>query len=124
MINHLEPFKFPLLSRLRLSDEELTTLRQRGSVRSQTRGKRKVFRLRFRVLGRQHVRYVSRQDAAALEAELKTLQKKVRVRRSLNRVASVAREMLRQRKRALTPLLEERSYHFHGHQVRRCWTSN
>ena len=121
--NHIDVFAFPLLSRLRLSDEELIALSHQGSIRSEMRGTKKISRLRFRVHGRQHVRYVIPRDAATVEAELESLQKTVRVRRSLNRVARVAREMLCQRKRSLTPLLEERGYRFHGHQIRKCQTS-
>jgi hypothetical protein len=117
--NHIELLTIPLLSRLRLSDEELAALSHQGTIRGEMRGTKKIFRLRFRVHGRQHVRYVSPQVVAALEAEIESLQKAVRVRRNLNRVARVARKMLRQRKRSLTLFLDERRYHFHGHQVRR-----
>jgi hypothetical protein len=111
---------FPLLSRLRLNGEELIALSQQGTVRSEMRGTKKIFRLRFRVDGRQHVRYVRPCDAAALEAEVESLQKTVRARRNLNRVARAGRDMLRERKRSLTPLLEESGYRFHGHQIRKC----
>ena len=65
---------FPLLNRLAMSDEELRAVSRQGFLRSETRGKKTIFRLRYRLHGRQHVRYVSPGDAAALEAELGLLQ--------------------------------------------------
>jgi hypothetical protein len=111
---------FPLLHRLALSDAELGALTQQGFIRSERRGKKTLFRLCFRFDGRQHVRYVSPRDAAALEAELGALQRRVRTRRRVTGLATLARQALRQRRSALAPLLEARGYHFHGHQIRRC----
>jgi len=110
---------FPLLSRLALSDEELSALTRQGSVLSEKRGGQFIYRLRFRVDGRQRVRYVSPRDAAALEAELALLQRRVRAHRRVTRLAALARQLLGQRKSTLAPLLEARGYHFHGHAVRR-----
>jgi hypothetical protein len=114
----LEPF--PILNRLALSDEELHALTRQGFIRSERRRQRTIFRLRYRVDGRQHVRYVSPRDAEALEAELATLQKRVRACRRLRSVAVLARQALRDRKMTLAPLLEARGLHFHGHQIRPC----
>ena len=111
---------FPLLNRLALSDEELGALTRQGFIRSERRGRKTIFRLRYRVHGRQHVRYVSPRDAAALEAELGSLQRRVRARRRLTGLAALARQVLRHRRSTLAPLLEARGYHFHGHQIRRC----
>lgn len=110
---------FPVLSRLGLSDNELSALTRQGSVLGERRGAKTVFRLRFRVDGRQRVRYVSSQDVDALKVELASLQKAVRARRRLTDVATFARQLLRQRKSTLAPQLEERGYHFHGHSIRR-----
>ena len=111
---------FPLLNRLALSDEELGALTRQGFIRRERRGRKTIFRLRYRVHGRQHVRYVSPRDAAALEAELGALQRRVRARRRLTDLAALARQALRHRRSTLAPLLEARGYHFHGHQIRRC----
>jgi hypothetical protein len=110
---------FPLLNRLTLSDEELVVLTRQGFITSERRGRKTLFRLRYRVHGRQRVRYVSPRDASALEAELGKLQKRVRARRRLNVLAALARQVLRQRRSTLAPLLESRGCHFHGYQVRR-----
>lgn len=110
---------FPLLSRLALSDEELDALLRQGFVSREWRGGKTIFRLRYRVGGRQRVRYVSPRDAAALEIELATLQRRVQARRRLAAVAVLARDMLRQRRSMLSPRIELRGYHFHGYQIRR-----
>jgi hypothetical protein len=117
---NLDPGDFPLLSRLRLSDEEFVALCEQGVVRNEKRGAKKIFRLRFRLHGRQHVRYVSPQNADALVKELNILQRKVRAQQRLRRAAELARKILSERKRLLAPLLEARGYHFHGFQIRRC----
>jgi hypothetical protein len=113
------PEVFTLLNRLALSDEELRAVTQQGFIRSETRGTKTIFRLHYRVHGRQHVRYVSPRDAAALEAELGSLQKRVRARRRLSGLGALASKALRRRKSTLGLLLEARGYHFHVHQIRR-----
>ena len=110
---------FPLLNRLALSDEELVALTRQGFIRSERRGGKTIIRLRYRVHGRQRVRYVSPGDAAALEAELRLLQRRVRARRRLAGLAALARKVLCYRRSTIAPILEARGYHFHGHQIRR-----
>ncbi len=114
------PEAFPLLNRLALREEELEALSRQGFIRSERRGRKTIFRLRYRVHGRQHVRYVSPRDAAPLEAELGALQRQVRARRRLAGLAALARQALHDRKSMLAPLLEAHGYHFHGYQIRRC----
>lgn len=118
MTNGLMRVAFPLLNRL-VSAEELRALTLQGSIHSERRGGKTVFRLRYRAGGRQHVRYVSPCDAAALEVELTLLQRRYRARRCLRGLATLARQVLRQRKSTLAPLLEARGLHFHGQQIRR-----
>jgi hypothetical protein len=109
---------YPILNRLTRGDEELSALARQGFLRREQRGKKTIFRLRFRLHGRQYVRYVSREDAEALEAELEVLQSLVRARRRLARLAALTRQALRHRKLALAPLLDERGLRFHGHHIR------
>jgi hypothetical protein len=110
---------FPVLNRLAPSKEELGALTQQGFVSCENRGGKSVFRLRYRVHGRQRVRYVSPRDAGALEAELELLQRRIRSHRRLTGLAALAHMALRQRRSMLAPLVEVRGYHFHGHQIRR-----
>jgi hypothetical protein len=110
---------FPLLNGLALTDEELSALTRQGFIRGEKRGQKTVFRLRFRVDGRQRARYVSRHHAVSLGAELALLQKRVRAHRRVTRLAALARQALRHRRLTLAPILEMRGLHFHGHQIRR-----
>jgi hypothetical protein len=116
----MDPQAFPLLHRLALSDEQRTALTRQGFIGRETRGRKIVFRLRFRFHGKQCALYVSPRDASALEAELGALQRQVHARRRITRLATLARQVLRQHRSTLAPLLEARAYHFHGHQIRRC----
>src|SRR3954453_7162047 len=81
----LAPAAFPMLNSLELSDEDFAALTRQGFIHGEQRGGRKIFRLRFRVAGRQQVRYVSPRHAAAFGAELKELQRPVRARPPLKR---------------------------------------
>ena len=114
-----KPEAFPLLNRLALSEEEFVALTQQGFIRSEKRGRKTIFRLCYRLRGRQRVRYVSPLDAAAFEAELGVLQRGVRARRRVARLVALGREALRLRRTTLAPQLEARGYHCHGHQIRR-----
>src|SRR4051794_31107499 len=97
----LTPEAFPLLNRLALSDEELGALTRQGFINSERRAGKTIFRLRYRVDGRQRVRYVSPRDAAALEAELGLLQRRIRARRRLAGLSALARHALRDRRSRL-----------------------
>src|SRR6185436_9432342 len=110
---------FPLLKELSLSEEEVDALRRQGFIRSEQRGNKTIYRLRYRVHGRQRVRYISPGVVAALEVELAVLQKRVRARRRLARVAVLARAALDARRATLAPHVEARGYYFHGYQTRR-----
>ena len=122
MITTVQPWAhetFPGLSRLGLSADEVRELTKQGSIRRERRGRKTIYRLRFRIQGRQRVRYVSPRDATALEAELAALQRPVRSRRQLSAMADIARRLLRHRKSILAPVIEAAGYHFHGLEIRR-----
>jgi hypothetical protein len=112
------PEVFPLLNGLALCEEELIALTQQGFIRSEKRGGKTIFRLRYRFHGWQRVRYVRPDEAEALAAELAVLQRRVRARRRMTRLATLARKVLRHHRSTLAPILEARGYHFHGHQIR------
>ena len=116
----LELGAYPVLKRLGLSIEHLEALKSQGYVSCEKRGGKIVERLRYRFEGRQHARYVRRDEAAALRAELDLWQRRVRARQRLRRAVALARQALCERKTLRTPLYAERGYHFHGHEVRRC----
>lgn len=104
------------LSDLELSPAETATLSQQGFVSAEQRGKRRLFKLRFRCGGRQQVRSLGYdpQRAAA-------------VRRALQQLQAARHRQLRQRrrqrdtlqkmkafKRRVAPLLDGQNQYFHG----------
>ena len=109
------------LAGLNLDDEEFAALKRQGFVSRETRRGISVFKLRFRVNGRQRVKYVTTDPvvAAALERQLRQLQRAKDndiTLRSLNREA---RQLLRQCKNRLSPLVEQAGLGFHGRALRR-----
>jgi hypothetical protein len=111
----------PGLAQLRLIPEDLQELASQGFVAPERRGERNYFKLRFRRGGHQVVRYVGGARAAAVVTEeLAALQAGRRVRRELRVLNRAAREMLRESKSQLEPLLARRGFKIHGRAVRRC----
>lgn len=110
------------LARLSLTVAERTALARQGSVSAESRHRNgTVFKLRFRLDGRQIVRYLGTDPAAAaaVRRELDQLQNAVRTRAMSRRLVRSARKVLRDNKQALRPEAERAGFHFHGHAVRR-----
>jgi hypothetical protein len=110
------------LDQLRLSPADLAALSLRGTVRPEI-GYRGfvIYKLRFRVDGKQRVKYLGKDPdfAAAVEAELRELQFERNRRRYRRANRSAAIQSLRTFKRLVEPLLAEAGYHFHGYAIRR-----
>jgi hypothetical protein len=87
-------------------------------VSSEQRGGCRIYKLRYRLGGRQCVRYLGSDAAAAaaLQSDLEQMQGRRR-RRHEAALRHQARR-LRQRAKALAPLLAEHGFHFHGRAVR------
>lgn len=101
---------------------QLQALRRQGSVHREQRGKRAtIYKLRFRYQGRQHVKYLGTDEAAALrmQAALRQWQAAKQRRRAQRQLLKRASQMLRTSKQTLTPLLEAEGYHYHGQAIRR-----
>ena len=114
------PASFPALQRLRLSMGDLELLRRQGSVVADRRRGCVYFKLVFRRDGVQIARYVGDEHAAAIvKAELELLRAGRRDWLQFKRLGRVARGLLRNSKRQLGPLLEDRGFHFHGLEIRR-----
>lgn len=112
--------KFPGLKELELAGDELRALETQGFVSAEKRRGRMYYKLRFRVDGKQRVRYLGGiQAAQAVEAELKVLQRSVRARRQLAVLRRAATQQLRAAKQALQPFLDACGFHFHGQAVRK-----
>jgi hypothetical protein len=79
------------------------------------------YRLRFRVQGRQVVRYIGTDAnvAAAVQQALERLQADHRDDRQLRQQAAEARRTLRRLQQALEPSLVAAGYRYHGRAIRR-----
>jgi hypothetical protein len=105
-----------------LSTEELNALGRQGFVSREDRGGGRVtYKLRFRLGGRQHVRYLGADGELVEQVRelLLRLQRATRQARELRDMRRQARRGLRAAKARLAPLLGERGYHFHGLAVRK-----
>ena len=103
------------------SPEEFSAIRRQGFVAREARGNSVIFKLRFRLCGKQRVKYLGRYEelAVAVQRELNELQKgRVRMRR-LGELVRLARRRLKDSKRQLEPMLAEAGWKFHGRSLRR-----
>jgi hypothetical protein len=111
---------FPALAELGLTDEELEALRSQGFVGQETRHHRLYYKLRFRLHGKQRVRYIrGAARAQAVRSELDALQHMVLHAREIAALAREGAAILRASKKSLAPLLAARNFHFHGRSIRR-----
>ena len=80
-----------------------------------------VCKLRFRVGGKQHSRYVGKKPTfiALIERELAQLQSESRATKRLRRLEREAMDRLRRTKKQLEPLLSRAGRVFHGRAIRR-----
>ncbi len=111
----------PVLSELDLMPNELAAIKRQGVIRGETRRGRTFFKLRFRLHGKVHVRYLGRDPDVVSRArlELAELQAARRVDLALRRLGCEVGPLLRAAKKKLVPLLEEASFEFHGMAVRK-----
>jgi hypothetical protein len=112
----------PALAALGLGEGELDALRRQGFVSREMRRGRTYFKLRFRMEpdGRQSVRYIGTDPAAAdeVEQELAQLQRPRLIDRDLSKISQQIGLALKAVKADLMPHLEPAGYRFHGLAVR------
>ena len=111
----------PILAALGLSDEALCALRRQGFVAGENRGQRgPIFKLRFRLAGRQMVRYIGQDAALAaqLQLELQAWQAARKADLELAQLNAAARKMMREARRELSSQLAEAGFRFHGMAIR------
>ena len=112
-----------VLRRLGLDDDELMALRSQGFVSREQRspGHAPVFKLRFRIDGKQRTRYLGSDSdvIAAVRQELAELREEAQRGRKLRRLARQARCRWQRAKSELEPLLAAEGYHFHGLLIRK-----
>jgi hypothetical protein len=78
------------------------------------------YKLRFRRPGgRQVVRYIRAADVEAVKADLAKLQTARRIERELRQTTRLGREVLRNAKKLLEPVVTELGLRFHGRVIRR-----
>ncbi len=118
-LNTVDPLT--ILAGLPLSPEELDALRTQGFIRREARGRCMVYTLRFRVQGKVKVHYLGTDPEVAEQArrELAQVQSTSCLNRALGKLAQGISKKLRRVKAELSPLLEQKGYHFHGQAIRR-----
>ena len=112
--------EYPALRRLQLPDQALAALRTQGFVRAEPHGRKRIYKLRFRLDGRQHVRFLGDDEelASTVQRELRVLQRDARDQRQFTDLRRRTRHILRQSKSALEGMLEEHGFHYHGQAIR------
>lgn len=114
--------EFSLAERLRLSADEVAAVARTGFVAHERRGSAcLVYKLRFRMGGRQRVRYlgVDADFVGAVREALRDLQRQRDAQRNLRRLAVRARALLRELKPRIAADAEREGYHFHGLALRK-----
>jgi hypothetical protein len=109
------------LARLALSDVERAALEGNGFVSAEWRGRKRRFKLRFRVGGKQRIRFLGHDPAvaASVAGALVELQRPKRAIQQLRAVCRAGRTIMRAGREQLTPLLAPHGVKFHGYALRR-----
>jgi hypothetical protein len=115
--------RFPTLRGLGFGEWELTSLCRQGFIsREQRRPEQApLYKLRYRLEGRQRVRYLGSDPAfiGVIRHELSVIQQTAKRHRKMQRVLRLARRGLRRAKSALAPLLATEDCYYHGFAIRR-----
>lgn len=112
----------PHLALLNLTPAEQNALASQGFVAAEyRRGSGPYFKLRFRLQGRQVVRYlgVNPEFAKRVEKEVAELQRPRRQEQQVRRLNDEAHRQLRHWKQTLEPFVTKQGYHFHGFALRK-----
>ena len=112
---------FPVLRQLQLPEQALAALRTQGFVSAELHGQKWIYKLRFRLEGRQHVRFLGddEQRVRAVQEELGVLQRERRNKRRFADLRRRTRRILSESKSALKGLLEQHGFHYHGQAIRK-----
>jgi hypothetical protein len=110
------------LQQLNLSADKLTSLRRGGIIASELRGRTTlVYKLRFRVKGKQRVVYLGSDPGfvAEIRTALAALQTPRRTQRRLISMSQAAGRLLQRAKHQLKPHIASSGRSFHGQAIRR-----
>jgi hypothetical protein len=111
---------FPASAKLGLNEDELNEIAFQGFVCQEKRRDRVYHKLRFRIGGKQRVRYIGDAEAARkVGEELSVLQEHLRHFRHVAALRRVVREQLQASKQALEPYLKARGLYYHGQSIRK-----
>ena len=112
---------FPGLASLGLCPEAWDTLSEQGSLCAESGKTGSVYKLRFRLGGRQQSRYVGKSPGFVkqIRRELAQLQAATRSHERLRRMIRETTQCIRKTKRQLEPLLPITGRVFHGRAIRR-----
>ena len=115
------PTFFPGLASLGLSWQAWDALAKQGSLCAESSANEHVFKLRFRMDGRQHSRCVGKEEGfiQQIRRELTQLQADARRQKQLRRLVREAKQCIRKTKHQLAPLLSATGHAFHGMAIRR-----
>jgi len=116
--------QFPALYGLGCGEQELAALCRQGflSREQRTPEQAPIYKLRYRMGGRQRTRYVGSNlvFVEQVRNELAVLQAAAKRAHKLQQLLRQARRALRRAKSKVAPLLvAESGYHYHGHAIRR-----
>ena len=110
------------LEYLGLRCAELAALKENGHVSQELRGRNcLIFKIRFRISGRQTVRYLGAnpQLAEAVRTELERLRRPIVNRANLRSLTREGKRGLRRSKLTVFPTVEVLEHRFHGFALRR-----
>jgi hypothetical protein len=110
------------LTELGLTAADQAALARQGFISREVRGRRMaVYKLRFRVDGRQRVHFLGTEAGRVrrIEEALRVLQDDRRLERTLGRLHREVAVLLRKSKRRLAASLAAAGYRFHGRAIRR-----
>ena len=112
---------FPGLASLNLCPEAWDVLATQGSLCAEGCRTGEVYKLRFRLGGKQQSRYVGKSPrfVEQIRRELAQLQAERRSRKRTRRLVREAKQCLRRTQRQLEPLLSMSGRVFHGRAIRR-----
>lgn len=109
------------LAALGFGNDEIAALKRQGFVSHESRGGHVIYKLRFRLHGRQRVRYfgADAERAEQVERLLERLQRGRRIKKQLRDIRHYASKELRETKLRLKPFVENAGLIFHGLAIRR-----
>ena len=111
-----------IFSGMGLTPAEITAVKSQGFVTAELRGQTcTVYKMRFRIAGRQRVLYLGTDPlvADAVREELQRLQKSRHTRRNMQALIRQANRLLRDSKSELLADAKQEGYRFHGLALRR-----